>query len=240
MHHITKECFKRTVSRRSSSVAIQFLEHISPEEIQKRLMNIENRVSILFFTSKDSENCTTTETFLKTLAKLSDGKVHIDIRPAETPLPENCKYTVSYVPTLLMQTERGSTIRFTGAPGGYETIALLHTIETLGTHLHGVSDESLQKLSTITKPLHIKVFVTPTCPYCPRTVTLVHQLAFLNPNISSEMIEVTEFPDLAERYEVYGVPHIVINEQHHFEGNLPEPLFIEQVLTAYKKLYPQN
>lgn len=221
-------------------MAIQFLEHISAEEIQKRLLNLHTPVSILFFTSKDCENCATTETFLKSLSKLSDGRVRIDICPIEAQPPENCKYTVSYVPTLLMQTERGSTIRFTGAPGGYETIALLHTIETLGTHNHGVSDESLQKLSTITRPLHIKVFVTPTCPYCPRTVTLVHQLAFLNPNISSEMIEVTEFPDLAERYEVYGVPHIVINEQHHFEGNLPESLFIEQLLTAYKKFYPQN
>ncbi|MCX7983710.1 MAG: thioredoxin family protein [Bacteroidetes bacterium] len=221
-------------------MAIQFLEHISTEEIQKRLQKLYHPVSILLFIENENENCSTTEAFLKTLSKLSDGKVNLDVRSTDIPLSSQRKHDVYHVPTLLIETKEGSTIRFTGTPGGYETIALLHTIETLGTYQHSVSDDTLQKLTTIRQPLYIKVFVTPTCPYCPRTVTLVHQLAFLNSNISSEMVEVTEFPDLAERYEVYGVPHIVINENHHFEGNLPETLFMEQVLTAYKKLYSQG
>ena len=38
--------------------------------------------------------------------------------------------------------------------------------------------------------------------------------------------------DLAQRYRVRGVPKVVINEVHWFEGAAPEATFIERLLQA--------
>ena len=50
--------------------------------------------------------------------------------------------------------------------------------------------------------------------------------------IAADVIEVSEFPYLAQRYQVRGVPKTVINERVDFVGAVPEPQFLEMVLEA--------
>jgi predicted DsbA family dithiol-disulfide isomerase len=58
-------------------------------------------------------------------------------------------------------------------------------------------------------------------------------MAFASPNITAYAVEATEFPDLARRYAVNGVPKTVINEQVEILGALPESDFIEQALGQF-------
>ena len=46
------------------------------------------------------------------------------------------------------------------------------------------------------------------------------------------MIETAEFPELAKRYNVVGVPRTVINESFGFDGAPSEKAFAEKVLEA--------
>ena len=46
------------------------------------------------------------------------------------------------------------------------------------------------------------------------------------------MVEATEFPYLVHRYDIFGVPKTVVNEEVGFEGSLPEPLFLAEVMKA--------
>lgn len=59
-----------------------------------------------------------------------------------------------------------------------------------------------------------------------------HQMAMVNDRIRADMVEATEFPHLAMRYNVYGVPKVVINETVTFEGAVPEQVFLDYVLQA--------
>jgi len=102
----------------------------------------------------------------------------------------------------------------------------------VSTGEHGLSTETLEKLKDLTEPVHLQVFVTPTCPYCPSAVLTAHALSFVNDNITADMVEAQEFMDLSERYNVRGVPRVVINEKHHFEGALPEENYVDAVLHA--------
>jgi predicted DsbA family dithiol-disulfide isomerase len=56
-------------------------------------------------------------------------------------------------------------------------------------------------------------------------------MAFANPNITAFAVEATEFPDLARRYRVSGVPKTVINDQVEILGALPQDAFVEQALS---------
>lgn len=57
-------------------------------------------------------------------------------------------------------------------------------------------------------------------------------MAIENEHITADVIEVSEFIDLAQRYRVQGVPKTVINDRVEFAGALPEPRFVQQVLQA--------
>jgi predicted DsbA family dithiol-disulfide isomerase len=57
-------------------------------------------------------------------------------------------------------------------------------------------------------------------------------MAFLNPNITAAAVEASEFPDLARRYRVSGVPKTIVNEQIEILGALPPDAFIEQALSG--------
>jgi hypothetical protein len=63
-------------------------------------------------------------------------------------------------------------------------------------------------------------------------VRLAHSLAIASDKITADMVEAIEFPQLANKYGVQGVPRSVINEDTHVEGALPEPLFVAHVLKA--------
>ena len=61
-------------------------------------------------------------------------------------------------------------------------------------------------------------------------MTLAHEMAFASPHITAWAVEATEYPDLARRYRVTGVPKTVVNEKIEILGSLPEDAFIEQAL----------
>ncbi len=64
---------------------------------------------------------------------------------------------------------------------------------------------------------------------------LAHHLAVASDLIRGDCVEATEFPDLAQRYSVMAVPKTVVNDSVSFEGALPEPQFVDNVLRAVKE-----
>ncbi len=63
-------------------------------------------------------------------------------------------------------------------------------------------------------------------------VRLGHQFALESSRIRADMVESTEFPHLAQRYNIFGVPKTVVNENVFIEGAVPEETFLEHVLKA--------
>lgn len=61
---------------------------------------------------------------------------------------------------------------------------------------------------------------------------LAHQMAMEHDLITADMVEVQEFPFLAQKYNIFGVPKTVVNETVQFEGAVPEAVFLGKVLQA--------
>jgi glutaredoxin-like protein len=122
-------------------------------------------------------------------------------------------------------------MRFLGAPAGYEFMSLIEAIILAGGKDSGLSHENKRLIAEhVAEPLDIKVFVTPTCPHCPRAVTLAHRMAFEHPLIHATCIEATEFMDLSRQYRVTGVPKTVVNGTIEILGAVPEETFVRTVL----------
>ncbi len=215
------------------------------EEDRKYLVDLfekelKGEVKILFFGSKKKEECeycNLTEQILQELAETSN-KITVESHDFDDEEALAKKYNVEMVPAILMLDANGNDmrIRFYGIPSGYEFSSLIEDV--IATSKNGavdLSQDTIKKLQEVKTPLKLQVFVTPTCPYCPRAVLMAHKLAMQSPNVIGEMIEANEFPDLSMQYNVSSVPHIIINEgEGEFVGALPEEAFVEQVMNVLK------
>ena len=103
-------------------------------------------------------------------------------------------------------------IRLYGIPSGYEFSTLIADIVMVSSRESGLDDATKAYIQGLESPLHMQVFVTPTCPYCPQAVRLAHMMAMESDMVVGDMVEATEFPHLSQKYQVMGVPRTVINE----------------------------
>jgi len=56
-----------------------------------------------------------------------------------------------------------------------------------------------------------------------------------NPNIRAEIVECQEFPEMAQAFQVSGVPKTVINDRAEFVGAVPDEIFVNAILQAIGK-----
>lgn len=124
-------------------------------------------------------------------------------------------------------------VRFVGLPSGYEFQTLVEVLRMVGTGDSGLGPASVERLAEVAAPVRLQAFVTPTCPFCPRAVLAAYRLALANPHVVAEGVEAGEFPQLARRYRISGVPDTVVDGpggQERVLGGQPDKVFLDAVL----------
>ena len=204
--------------------------------VSERLAAIEHPVHLLFFTQTIGapESALVTRQILDEVASLND-KVSVEEVNFVLEKDRAAAFGIEDIPAIvLLRNEVDTRMRFLGAPAGYEFMSLVDAVVLAGTTDSGLSADTRQSVaSRLKEPLEILVFVTPTCPHCPRAVTLAHRLAVESPLIRATCVEATEFMDLSRRYRVNGVPKtVVVDRDVELLGALPEDEFVEGILAS--------
>ncbi len=212
------------------------MEHLIDEASRKQLKErfekeMKREVEIVAFLSDDVQSCPlcpATKQFLEELAELTD-KIKIKQESLDSDLAK--KFNVTKPPVVLIDPSKGYRIVYTGAPVGYEAAGFIETIILVSNDESKLSPESKEKLKQLDGERHIRIIVTPTCPYCPMQVLLANQVAIeAKGKVTSECVEATEFPEIANKYGVRAVPHNVINDKTSSVGVQPEEVFVQAVL----------
>ena len=213
-----------------SLIAEEHKEHIKSQLAE----NLINPVRLIMFTQElECQYCVQTKQLVYELAALNDkiqAEVHDFVADAELAK----QYGVDKVPAIVLLGAKDYGIRFFGLPYGYEFQTLMSGLAIVSQGKTALSEETKAKIKSITTPVHIQVFVTLTCPHCPAAASMAHMFALENDLIRADAIDANEFPQLAIKYGIMGVPKIVVNEKVEFVGAIPESMFLEQVLLAAK------
>lgn len=203
------------------------------ETIRGRLAAIIHPVRLLFFTQTIGEPPTALA-MRQILDEVASINSSILVEEVNFILDKEraAAYGIEAIPAVvLLRGEEDSRLRFLGAPTGYEFMSLVEALVLAGTGDSGLSPGNGQLITErVTSPVDIKVFVTPTCPHCPRMVTLAHRVATHSPHVRAACIEATEFLELSRRYRVTGVPKTVVNDTVEVLGALDEDAFVRSIV----------
>ncbi len=202
------------------------------EKLQKEL---RDSVRILLFTQEfECEYCREAHELIQEISSLAPDKISVEVYDFVKDTRKAEEFKVDKVPAIAIIGERDFGIRYYGIPYGYEFNSFIESVINVSHGTTNLSEETKKKLHSIEKPVHIQVFVTLTCPFCPVAAALAHKFAIESDKVEATVIDVSEFLHLGQKYSVTGVPKIIINERTELVGAVPESQFVAHVVQAQR------
>jgi glutaredoxin-like protein len=197
------------------------MDELLNEDVKKQVREVfsglNHPVEILFFSSQENcGSCNDTRQLLEEVVALSPS-LGLTVYDLAVDAAIAKQYRVDKAPVFVVAAKDGDIltdtgIQYAGIPAGHEFSTLIQDIILVSSRDSGLKESTRVFLKGLQKPIHMQVFVTPTCPYCPRAVVLAHQMAMENPAmIRAEGVESMEFQEIAEQFNVSGVPQTTIN-----------------------------
>ena len=196
--------------------------------LKNEMAKLKNEVHIIVFTDVKEQNgekvrrcmsCDGTMNLLEQLSEFSNGKLMIEEKSIDIDVEDAKKYNVARIPTILfIDQEEKEVIRYIGNPLGAETAPFIQNLIYFSGVRSFYEDAIIMNLKNMQKST-LKLFITLTCPYCPSVVPVSGLFAILSRGkVKTEIIDIEVNQDLAMKYQVQGVPHVMINEDQHIFG----------------------
>ncbi len=173
--------------------------------------------------------CEETQTLLKEIAALSD-KITLNVHEFAESAKEAARSGVDKVPGIVVRGALNRPLRFFGFPVGNELVPLIEGIIEASSGKVDLSAETVRHLRRLQQTVRVQVFVTPACPHCPEMTRLAGKLALESARISVDVVEISEFPRLAERYAVRAVPTTVVDDRAVLVGAVDEATLVSQIV----------
>ncbi|MDR3567143.1 MAG: FAD-dependent oxidoreductase [Syntrophobacteraceae bacterium] len=197
-------------------------------EVEKNLRvafdSLPNAVPVMLFTEKGGSEVlnSAAQDLLRGFAKISKKVV---LKEFDVKSEEARERNVTSAPTLIFDPDRYA-IRYLGVPYGEEGRTLVGMILLIGYRTGNMSEPSLKVLKRINSRREVKVFVSPTCPYCPEQAINAVKCAIERPDIVAlEIVDIQSNQEMANRYSAFSVPQTFANDILIAHGAQPEELF---------------
>jgi thioredoxin reductase (NADPH) len=204
-------------------------------QLRATFAQMPNTIPLLLFTEKSRDDvfAQANRQVIRAFRELTDK---ITLHEYDLSHEKARQHNVTVSPTLVIAPDRYN-IRWIGAPMGEEARTFLELLLLVGSGNSNASEQSLKVLERIDAPRHVKVFISPSCPYCPQEAVNGAKAAVARPDlISLELIDIQCRPDIAQQYAAQSVPVAYANETLIGQGAQAEEVF----MSSLQKLEPQT
>lgn len=203
------------------------LDDKTRNEVQNQLKDLKNEVKLIYF-DKETPMSVHIKEILDEVSKLN-SKIKVEMHDFVKE-PEVAKqYDVGDAPVILFKTAavKGDA-RYYGIPSGYEFGGFIEILKMISTG--AASADQGKYFDALPQETKLEVFVTPTCPHCPTSAYVAIKFAMASAKVHAHVYEAMEFPQVATKYRVMGVPKTVINDgKGEFVGGYPEDVAFMQM-----------
>ncbi|WP_440059308.1 thioredoxin family protein [Thermogladius sp. 4427co] len=220
-----KEIFRSFKKNVNDYLVIDSFENLGKHEHEHEHEHEHHHHHIHFsLTMKPPEECPTCNEAVmlaQELSKVSEGVLNFNIVEKKQASPLKPRF----LPAFIYDTKKYN-IRYYGLPSGQEFAPFIYVHQYIANDEVKLSSKVKDMVGSIDVPLHVKIFVTPECPYCPIVVDYFNQMALVNDMVWVETIEAIELPFEADLYGVQAVPYVTINKIDDYNNYGAEPVEI--------------
>lgn len=203
-------------------------------DVERILARLASDVTLVYFTQETScRHCRQERTLLMEVADLA-SRLHLEVYNFAIDRPIAERYGVDKVPGTVLVGEKDYGVRYYGLPSGFEFQPFMEDVVRVSEGESGLTPETKSALRAATAPVRIEVLTQPACAFSASAIRVAHQLAIESDHITGDVVDVTDFPQLVEKYTILAAPTVVVNESYHFYGALDEEGFVEHVLKAIR------
>jgi thioredoxin reductase (NADPH) len=197
------------------------------QQLKATFEQLPNDIPLYLFTAKGHEHEDAfTQANRQVIRAFRELSPKITLREHDLDHELARKWNVTHSPTLLIAPERYA-IRWLGAPMGEEARTFLEILILVGLGQSNLSDQSLKVAKRIDTPRNVKIFVSPTCPYCPQQAVNAVKAAVEMPElVSLEIVDIQSEPEIANQYSAQSVPQAFANDILIGQGAQPEEVFM--------------
>jgi thioredoxin reductase (NADPH) len=195
------------------------------QQLKATFEQLPNGIPLYLFTAKGHDDVFTqaNREVIRAFRQLSD-KITLREYGLDHELAQ--QWNISHSPTLVIAPEKYG-IHWLGAPMGEEARTFLEILILVGLGKSQLSEQALKVMKRIDSNRHVRIFVSPTCPYCPQQAINAVKAAIEMPDkISVEIIDIQSEPELADQYSAQSVPQAYANDVLIGQGAQPEEVFI--------------
>ncbi len=206
-----------------------------PNAMKDQLKDIFSKLtkSVTLLHILDSENAKSLElaSFLEEFSKLNEKMIYRSIKKDENKELED-EVGLTRMPSLAILDENNvyTGIKFSGIPSGHELNSLVLAVYNVGSQGQEIDEKVRERINQL-KTNKIEICVSLTCHLCPDVVATCQRIASINHNVTSEMIDISLFPELKKEKNIMSVPAIIINGETVVFGSKS----MEEVLDELEK-----
>ena len=185
------------------------------------LSKIENNISLVSIVDESNKKSIELRDLVLDISDLSDKVSAVIYKKGENLEMESKIHADKYpVVALLNKDSNYSGVKFHGVPGGHELNSFILAIYNLAGPGQALNEDLLNeiKLLSLDKKTNIKVAVSLSCHVCPEVVTAAQRIAIENPNIETEMLDLSNFKDIKDKHKIMSVPALIINDSKVYFG----------------------
>lgn len=188
-------------------------------QIQGILARFENNISLVSIVDETNSKSIELRDLVLDIADLGDKVTALIYKKGENSEMED-KVHANKFPIVAILNKDGeySGVKFHGVPGGHELNSFLIAMYNVAGPGQEINANVLNDIKSIDKKLNIKVGVSLSCHVCPDVVMAAQRIAIENPNIETEMLDLSNFPDLKNKHKIMSVPAIIVNDEKVYFG----------------------
>jgi thioredoxin reductase (NADPH) len=224
-----------------SAESTKVLDQAVIDQLKEMFAGISHDIPVYLFSRKD-ENEIEVQVGREILSAFASVSKRIKFKEYNLSHKQAKKWGVSQSPTIVFAPEL-YRIHYLGIPLGEEGRTLVETLMLVGSRASRVNEQTQRVLARIDSPRKLRVFVSPTCPYCPQQAVNAVKAAIERPDqVSLEIIDNSFNPELAEQYSAMSVPQTFANNVLIAKGAQSEELFAASLenMTEQKFFIPES